>query len=107
PRSRENAKLAAHIEEELAGPLKTARKRKVDRVIGTSGTLLALVSMAAHRMGVHPGRDAHGLEVPAAALGQIRRELVRTDRAGRLAMRGMDLKRSELIVAGAVLTDEI
>src|SRR5262245_6597162 len=37
PRSRELAKLNATIEEELAGPLKTARKRRNDRVVGTTG----------------------------------------------------------------------
>jgi len=107
PRPRELAKLTAHIEEELAGPLKTARKRKVTRVIGTSGTLLALVSMAAHKLGVHPGREAHGLEVPASAVSQLARQIVRADRTGRLEMRGMDPKRADLIVAGAVLADVV
>ena len=107
PRPRELAKLTAHIEEELAGPLKTARKRKVTRVIGTSGTLLALVSMAAHTLGVHPGREAHGLEVPASAVSQLARQIVRADRTGRLEMRGMDPKRADLIVAGAVLADVV
>ncbi|HJQ96670.1 MAG TPA: Ppx/GppA phosphatase family protein [Candidatus Polarisedimenticolaceae bacterium] len=107
PRSREIAKLTAHVEEELAGPLKTARKRKVTRVVGTSGTLLALVSMAAYRLGVRPGREAQGLEVPAAAVAGLRRQLVKSDRIGRLAMRGMDPKRADLIVAGAVVTDRV
>src|SRR5262245_24006886 len=107
PRARELAKLAAHVEEELATPLKTAAKRRIPRVIGTSGTLLSLVSMAAHRLGVHPGREAHGLEVPAAAVSQLRRQLVRADEAARLEMRGMDPKRSDLIVAGVVVADHV
>ena len=107
PRSRELAKLAAHVEEELSVPLKTAAKRKIARVVGTSGTLLSLVSMAAHRLGVHPGREAHGLEVPAAAVSQLRRQLVRADIAARLEMRGMDPKRADLIVAGAVVADHV
>ena len=107
PRSRELAKLRTHVEEELATPLKTAAKRRIPRVIGTSGTLLTLVSMAAHRLGVHPGREAHGLEVPAAAVSQLMRQLVRADEAARLEMRGMDPKRADLIVAGAVVADHV
>jgi exopolyphosphatase/guanosine-5'-triphosphate,3'-diphosphate pyrophosphatase len=63
--------------------------------------------MAAHKLGVHPGREAHGLEVPATAVSQLRRQLVRADRAGRLEIRGMDPKRADLIVAGAILADVV
>ena len=107
PRARDLVKLTTHIEEELAGPLKTAAKRRIPRVVATSGTLLALISMAAHKLGVHPGREAHGLEVPATAVSQLRRQLVRADRAGRLEIRGMDPKRADLIVAGAILADVV
>jgi len=63
--------------------------------------------MAAHKLGVHPGREAHGLEVPASAVSQLARQIVRADRTGRLEMRGMDPKRADLIVAGAVLADVV
>src|SRR5262249_6960739 len=90
PRPRGIAKLRAFVEEQLEPALATASKRKVRRVVATSGTLMTLASMAAHRLGVHPGSQIHGLEVPSAAIGQLARDLARTDREQRLAMRGVD-----------------
>jgi exopolyphosphatase/guanosine-5'-triphosphate,3'-diphosphate pyrophosphatase len=107
PRAKDIARLEAFLRAELEPALATAAKRKVRRVIGTSGTLLTLISMAAHRLGVHPGSQIHGLEVPAEAVSQLRRGLVRADRDTRLAMRGSDPKRVDLITAGAVLTDMV
>jgi exopolyphosphatase/guanosine-5'-triphosphate,3'-diphosphate pyrophosphatase len=107
PRAKDIARLEAFLRAELEPALATAAKRKVRRVIGTSGTLLTLISMAAHRLGVHPGSQIHGLEVPAEAVSQLRRGLVRADRDTRLAMRGSDPKRVDLLTAGAVLTDMV
>jgi len=107
PRSRDVLRMEEYLREELEPALATAARRRVRRVIGTSGTLLTLVSMAAHRLGVHPGAQIHGLEVPADAVSRLRRGLSRADREGRLAMRGMDPKRVDLITAGAVLADVV
>ena len=105
PRSREITRLEKYLREQLEPALAGAIKRRAHRVIGTSGTLQTLVSMAAHRLGVHPGTQIHGLEVPADEVSKLRRGLVRSDRETRLAMRGMDPKRVDLVIAGAVLTD--
>jgi exopolyphosphatase/guanosine-5'-triphosphate,3'-diphosphate pyrophosphatase len=105
PRAKEIGKLEAFLAEQLEPALVAAVKRRVRQVVGTSGTLLSLISMAAHRLGVHPGAQVHGLEVSADAIHGLRRALVRTDRDARLAMRGVDPKRVDLIIAGAVLTD--
>jgi exopolyphosphatase/guanosine-5'-triphosphate,3'-diphosphate pyrophosphatase len=107
PRAREVAKLEKFLKSELEPALATAARKKVRRVIGTSGTLLTLIAMATHRKGVHPGAQIHGLEVPAEAVSQLRRGLVREDRDTRLAMRGVDPKRVDLLPAGAVLTDAV
>ena len=105
PRARELARLEEHLAEQLEPALATAAKRKVRRIAATSGTLLSLVSMTAHRLGVHPGAQIHGLEVPADAVSRLARTLARSDRDTRLSMRGMDPKRVDLIVAGAVTAD--
>jgi exopolyphosphatase/guanosine-5'-triphosphate,3'-diphosphate pyrophosphatase len=105
PRSREIAKLEKYLRAELEPALATAVRRKARRVIGTSGTLQTLVSMAAHRLGVHPGAQIHGLEVPAEEVSKLRRGLARADRDARLAMRGMEPKRADLVVSGAILAD--
>src|SRR5262245_46837590 len=60
PRSREIAKLEKYLRAQLEPALAGAVKRKARRVVGTSGTLMTLVSMAAHRLGVHPGTQIHG-----------------------------------------------
>src|SRR5262245_7054737 len=105
PRPKEVARLEKFLRAELEPALASAARRRVRRVIGTSGTMLSLISMAAHRLGVHPGSQVHGLAVPAEAVWRLRRSLVRADREGRLAMRGMDPKRVDTITSGAVLAD--
>ncbi len=107
PRPRGVARLEEFLRAELETSLVSAARRKVKRVIGTSGTLLTLISMAAHRLGVHPGSQIHGLEVPAEAVSRLKRALIRADRPARLAMRGMDPKRVDLVAAGAVLADVV
>jgi exopolyphosphatase/guanosine-5'-triphosphate,3'-diphosphate pyrophosphatase len=107
PRPKEIARMEKYLRAELEPALATAARRRVKRVIGTSGTILSLISMAAHRLGVHPGSQVHGLAVPAEAVVRLRRALVRADREGRLAMRGMDPKRVDMIASGAVLADVV
>jgi exopolyphosphatase / guanosine-5'-triphosphate,3'-diphosphate pyrophosphatase len=107
PRSRSLAKLRAHVEEVIGPALEAAARAKARRIVATSGTLLDLVSMAAHRLGVHPGNQIHGLEVPAAAVSQLAKDLAGTDREERAAMKGVDPKRVDLIVAGALVADVV
>jgi len=107
PRPKEVARLEKFLRAELEPALALASRRRVRRVIGTSGTLLTLISMAAHRLGVHPGAHVQGLAVPAEAVSRLKRSLVRADRASRLAMRGMDPKRVDMIAAGAILADVV
>ncbi len=104
PRAKDIATLEAFLRQELEPALVTAARRKVRRVIGTSGTLLSLIAMASHRLGVRPA-NIHGLEVPADAISRLRRTLARSDRDARLALRGVDPKRVDLITSGALLTD--
>jgi exopolyphosphatase/guanosine-5'-triphosphate,3'-diphosphate pyrophosphatase len=107
PRPKEVARLDEFLRASLEPALATAAKRRVKRVIGTSGTALTLISMTAHRLGVHPGSQIHGLQVPAEEVSRLRRALVGADRDGRLAMRGIDPKRVDMITAGAVLADVV
>ena len=54
PRAKEVARLEAFLRAELEPALATAARRRVKRVIGTSGTALSLISMAAHQLGCPP-----------------------------------------------------
>jgi len=107
PRPRSVVKLVRYAEEQLDEAFSEGPKRKTRRVVVTSGTMTTLASMAAHRLGVHPGTQVHGLEVPAAAIAQLARDLRYADRQERLQMRGMDPKRVELIVAGALVAEAV
>lgn len=77
-----------------------------DRVIGTSGTILSLGALAATTSGV-PTSELRNLHVAAQQIRRIRKALVARDLAERLTMPGLDPRRADLIVAGAVLLDAI
>src|SRR6185295_6730112 len=71
----------------------------------TSGTILALGAMATEA-GALP-ESLHHVTVPAAAIHGLRRRLVATTLKGRRRLPLMDERRADIIVAGAVVLDEI
>ena len=78
-----------------------------DRVIGTSGTILSLgaVAMAVVR-GTVP-TELRNLRLPAKWIRRLRRGVVDMTDKQRLALPGLDPRRADLTVAGAVLLDTI
>lgn len=108
PHAQELAALEAHVGELLDPMLAEFRARRVRRVVGTSGTLLNLISIAGHlRGGEPPELHLNNFAIATAELTRVRRLLCRSDRDDRLALKGLDAKRADLIVAGAVLTDVV
>lgn len=107
PRAPELKRLDKHLKQELDTVLEPMAARGVHRIVGTSGTMLTLVAMAANRRGAPPGTPVHNLSVPAAEVIEIDRVLRASDRDTRLRMRGMDAKRADLIVAGAALAARV
>ncbi len=83
------------------------KKRQVKRVVGTSGTLLNLVSIAGHARGEPPENHLNNFTVSAEDITRVRRVLVKADREERLRIKGLDAKRVDLIAAGACLADAI
>jgi exopolyphosphatase/guanosine-5'-triphosphate,3'-diphosphate pyrophosphatase len=79
----------------------------VKRVIGTSGTLLNVISVAGHLRDDPPNGHLNNYVVSAAEIGKVRRLLARMTRQERLKVKGLDGKRVDLIVAGAMLADRI
>jgi exopolyphosphatase/guanosine-5'-triphosphate,3'-diphosphate pyrophosphatase len=109
PLSRKDVqRLTDHVNHTV-GPLadRIASDGGFERVIGTSGTILALGAMA-HQMetGVR-GQSLHHVTVGADALRELRERLVAADLRGRLKMPGIDAQRADIIVAGAVILDAI
>jgi len=76
----------------------------VTRVIGTSGTVLALGELAA---GSREPTDVRGQTVSARNLHRLRKRLVSQSLDGRLKIPGLDPRRADVIVAGAVVLDTV
>ncbi|MEO8604023.1 MAG: Ppx/GppA phosphatase family protein [bacterium] len=106
PDDDEVAALESALAEQLDPMLDEIRTHRVRRVIGTSGTMLNLIGMAGHlRGGESPELHLNNFAAGADDIAKLRRVLVRADRDERVKLKGLDAKRADLIVAGAVLTD--
>ncbi len=100
-------RFESHLHQQLDPVLATFEPWRIQRIVATSGTFLSLLSMAAHRLGVHPGRNLHGLQVSAGEISRLRRVLRDANPAERVKMKGMDAKRSDFALAGAIVADRI
>ena len=100
---RDERRLVRFIRRETSAFLRQLVRRKFDRVIGTSGTILALGAAAA---GSRPS-DIRNLRVSARSLHRLRETLVGQTLEERLAVPGLDPRRADLAVAGAVLLDTL
>ncbi len=99
--------LEDHLATELDPVLARFRARGARRVVGTSGTLNNLVAMAATGPAGEPPEHLEGVAVSPETIRRLRRKLVKTDRDKRLAIPGLEPKRVDLVVAGAVLADHV
>jgi exopolyphosphatase/guanosine-5'-triphosphate,3'-diphosphate pyrophosphatase len=102
---RDERRLERHIRRETAGFLRQIRRRGFDRVIGTSGTILSLGTIAARSP--RQADDLRNVRVTARDLARLRARLTAMPLEDRLTMPGLDPRRADLAVAGAVLLDTI
>ena len=101
---RDERRLVKHIRE-TAGPyLAQLARRRVDRVIGTSGTILSLGALAEGRAASDGMRN---VEVSAKAIRRLRKRLTAMPLAQRLRLRDFDPRRADLAPAGVVLVDTL
>jgi exopolyphosphatase/guanosine-5'-triphosphate,3'-diphosphate pyrophosphatase len=100
------ARLVRHIHRDTAGFLAQVRRRRFQRVIGTSGTIQALGALA---VGARAGQAADGrrVVVSAGALRRLRDKLVDLTLEERLSLSGLDPRRADLAHVGAVLLDTL
>ncbi len=103
---RDERRLVEHVRGEVGAHVAQIRRRGYDRVIGTSGTILSLGALAAQQAGATV-TDLRNLRVGAGAFHKLRKTLVGLDLQARVAMPGLDPRRADLSVAGAVLLDTI
>ena len=97
-------RLVAHVRAQAAEYLGQVRRAGFQRVIATSGTMLNLGAMALNGTGIEAVNHAR---VPAAGLHRLRKQLVAADMRERLRVPALDLRRADVIVAGAVLADTL
>ena len=103
---RDERRLVKHLNKEMGTYLDEIAARGFGRVIGTSGTILSLGTVAAAERGAPP-EDVRNLRVSTKSLRRLRKQLVAADIGERLAIPGLDPRRADLSVAGSVLLDTI
>jgi exopolyphosphatase/guanosine-5'-triphosphate,3'-diphosphate pyrophosphatase len=104
---RDERKLVKHIGEQVDTYLRHVVDAGYDRVIGTSGTILSLGTVAtALERGAVP-TETRNLRVSAKSIRKLRRSVTDLDLEQRLHLPGLDPRRADLAVAGAVLLDTL
>jgi exopolyphosphatase/guanosine-5'-triphosphate,3'-diphosphate pyrophosphatase len=104
---RDERRLVKHINKELGSYVDGIAQRKFERVIGTSGTILSLGSLALNEEeGANP-EELRNRRVSAKTIHRIRKRLSEVDLEARLHMPGLDPRRADIAVAGSILLDTI
>jgi exopolyphosphatase/guanosine-5'-triphosphate,3'-diphosphate pyrophosphatase len=104
---RDERKLAKHILSEIGRHCDQITAIGFDRVIGTSGTILSLGAVAATAARGTTPAELRNLRVSAKQVRRLRKEIVALTPQQRLTVPGLDPRRADLVVAGAVLLDTI
>jgi exopolyphosphatase/guanosine-5'-triphosphate,3'-diphosphate pyrophosphatase len=100
-------RLVKHVRTRVDAFLDEVRDAGFDRVIGTSGTTLALAQIAFAAAGRNVTSSLHHRSLSAADLHRTRKLLVSLNLSKRLRLPGLDPRRADLIVAGAILLDTL
>src|SRR5262249_14478881 len=105
--SRDDRRLVRHIDGEIGKYLHQIAREGFDRVIGTSGTILSLGAIASAAEGLPPGAPLRNRRFTAKQIRRVRKDLVALDLEHRLRVPGLEPRRADIAVAGAILLDEI
>jgi exopolyphosphatase/guanosine-5'-triphosphate,3'-diphosphate pyrophosphatase len=104
---RDERKLERYVEEQLEEYLTEIVTNGFDRVIGTSGTILSLGAVAAAAEDGAAAAPLRNRRVPAKQIRRVRRLLTSLEIDKRVRVSGLDPRRADIAVAGAVLLDTI
>jgi exopolyphosphatase/guanosine-5'-triphosphate,3'-diphosphate pyrophosphatase len=104
---RDERKLIRHIASEIDKHTKAIVGAGYDRVIGTSGTILSLGTMAAYEETGQSPEELRNLRIPSKQIHRLRKRVTELGMQQRLRLGGLDPKRADIVVAGAVLLDTI
>jgi exopolyphosphatase/guanosine-5'-triphosphate,3'-diphosphate pyrophosphatase len=100
-------RLVRHITREVADHVGRINRKAVARVIGTSGTILSLGALAAAEEAGAVPDDLRNLRVSAKAVHRVRKRLTGMTQQERLDVAGLDPRRADLAVGGAILLDTL
>ena len=104
---RDERRLVRYVKAELDEYLDELSRAGFDRLIGTSGTILSLGAVAAADQGHPTDASLRNRRISAKQLHRIRKDLASLHIEKRLRVPGLDPRRADLVVAGAVLIDTI
>jgi exopolyphosphatase/guanosine-5'-triphosphate,3'-diphosphate pyrophosphatase len=104
---RDERKMVEHIVEQVGRYVEHLVENGFDRVIGTSGTILSLGTVATAVDRGTPPQEVRNLRVPAKSIRRLRKTAVEMDLEERMHLPGLDPRRADLMVAGAVLLDTL
>jgi exopolyphosphatase/guanosine-5'-triphosphate,3'-diphosphate pyrophosphatase len=107
PSERDVRRLEKHVLDEIDRYCEQIMAIGFDRVIGTSGTILSLGVVAATAARGSPPAELRNLRISTKQLRRVRKDVRGMNLESRLAMPGLDPRRADLVVAGAVLLDTI
>jgi exopolyphosphatase / guanosine-5'-triphosphate,3'-diphosphate pyrophosphatase len=104
PRPRELRALRREVREQLHGVLRPAEPGEV--VVGLGGTIRTLARI--HQR-AHPGdrKHRHGLRLQQSDVTAIRERLESVSLRGRRKIRGLRAERADIILAGAIVVEEM
>ena len=107
PSAREERAVESAFDTAFGPAVRRVRRQGFDLVVGTSGTILALGRLAATLENGGEPEALHHLPVGQPALARLRRRLVGMPLEERLRYPGLERKRADLIVPGAILVDTL
>jgi exopolyphosphatase/guanosine-5'-triphosphate,3'-diphosphate pyrophosphatase len=104
---RDERKLVRHVEHELGDYLDRLVAKGWGRVVGTSGTALSLGAIALAEDGRAADASVRNQRVSIKGMHRVRKRLVQATLEERLRVPGLEPRRADIAVAGAILLDTI
>ncbi len=100
-------RIVKHVRSTFASFARQVVSTGFTRVIATSGTSLSLGQMVVAGRRLFDSDTIHHTRIPAKALHRVRKLVVGLDMQHRLRLPGLDSRRTDLVVAGAILLDTV
>jgi exopolyphosphatase / guanosine-5'-triphosphate,3'-diphosphate pyrophosphatase len=105
--ARDEHRLVRHIHAEIGAYVDRLTKAGYDRLVGTSGTALSLGTIARALDGRTADTSLRNQRVSAKALRRVRQLLIDAPLQRRLRVPGLEPRRADIAVPGAILLDTI